>query len=93
MDDRKPSEVFVGSDKKISFEGEVSGGVHIPGGLRAAVPKEHPAPRKPAKRPIQAERREPEFIGADRKIAFEGEVSGGVHIPGGLRAPTKKPAA
>lgn len=34
-----------------------------------------------------------ELIGADKNIRFEGQVSGGVQIPGGLRAPVKKPAA
>lgn len=91
MDDRKRD--FIGADKNIRFEGQVSGGVQIPGGLRQAAAKEPPAPKRAPKHPEVKERHEPEFIGADRNIAFEGQVSGGVQIPGGLRAPEKKPAA
>lgn len=91
MDDRKRE--FIGADKNIRFEGQVSGGVQIPGGLREAAAKEPPAPKPAPKRPKVQEHHEPEFIGADRKIAFEGQVSGGVQIPGGLREPVKKPAA
>ena len=81
---------FIGAEKHITFGGRTSGGVNIPGGLRAPKPtskanghptrRNHPAPSRSAPAPV----------GWDRNITFGGSTSPGINIPGGLRMPAPR---
>ena len=78
---------FIGSEKHISFGGQTSNGVNIPGGLRAPVVVHHePATHRtpPARKPV------PATVGAEKHITFGGSSGQGINIPGGLRMPTPR---
>jgi hypothetical protein len=77
---------FIGSEKHITFGGTQSGGVNIPGGLRAAQPVPHVA-NGHRRQPVPAPRVAPATIGAETHITFGGTQAGGVNIPAGLRMP------
>ncbi len=78
---------FIGADKHVTFGGQTSNGVNIPGGLRApvVVPHEpHTRHAPPVPKPV------PETVGADKHITFGGSSGPGINIPGGLRKPTSQ---
>ena len=78
---------FIGAEKHISFGGQTSNGVNIPGGLRAPVVVPHEAHTRhapPVRKPV------PATVGAEKHITFGGSSGQGINIPGGLRMPTPK---
>lgn len=82
-----PIQAAVGAEKHITFGGSMSGGINIPGGLRA--PAVSRINGSSVRRTVTSvpERPKVEPVGWDKHISFGGSTSGGINIPGGLRAP------